>query len=227
MTPRALLLDVGQTLLQTAEPVGATYARIAARHGLDCDPALVQSRFRRAFHDVGAPAGGLRYEGDGRPFWRQVVARSVGSSDPALFEALYAWYRLPAAWRVTPGALPALRRLRGGGLKVALVSDWDVRLRPLLADLGLLGEVDHAAISCEVGVEKPDPRLFLSALEALGVPPTEAVHVGDDPARDARGARLAGCAAWTWGDDVKSFEALEQRLRPSAAAGLRTRPAGR
>jgi phosphoserine phosphatase len=52
-----------------------------------------------------------------------------------------------------------------------------------------------AQISGEAGSGKPDPALFLRALEALGVSPAEAVMVGDTPARDVLGAKRAGIGA--------------------------------
>ena len=51
--------------------------------------------------------------------------------------------------------------------------------------------------SARVGVEKPDPRIFDAALTALGVPPREALFVGDSLPRDMAGARGIGMAhAW-------------------------------
>lgn len=48
--------------------------------------------------------------------------------------------------------------------------------------------------------------IFLKACEFLGVQPEDAVHVGDDRRNDIWGARDAGCDAWLWGSDVKSFK---------------------
>jgi len=213
----ALLLDVGHTLLHPAVPVEETYVAAAAARGLVREAPRVRAAFHDAFAHARPPDGGLRYTGDGRPFWRRVVARALGTTDPEIFEALFQHYARPEAWVLAEGAVPALDALRSAGVLVALVSDWDIRLRPLLRALGLLDHVDHASISCEVGVEKPDPRLFLDACTALGVPPNQALHLGDDPHRDARGARLAGCTAWTWGVDLQSFTELPDRI-----AALRT-----
>ncbi len=207
-----LLLDAGQTLLHPAEPVEETYARVARAHGVRRSPQRIRAAFRLAFEEARPADGGQRYRGDGRAFWREVVARSVGSPAPAIFEELFQHYAHAPAWRVADGAIPTLQRLRAAGIRVALVSDWDTRLRPLLGELHLLEHLDHLAISCEVGFEKPEPRLFLSALEALSVPPSRAVHVGDDLRRDALGARLAGIDSWIWGRDVQDFQAIEARL---------------
>ncbi len=201
----ALLVDVAGTLLAPAEPVASTYARIAAEHGVGVDPAAVKVRFAESF---AAPWEGLRYPGDGRPFWRRVVAAAVGSDDDALFEALYGHFAATDAWRIAPDALAVFDQLRADGVRVALVSDFDARLRPLLVAMGVLSRVDHAAISCEVGAEKPDPTIFHAACAAVGVAPSRALHVGDDAERDVQGARAAGCRALWWGVDLRDFAAL-------------------
>ena len=50
--------------------------------------------------------------------------------------------------------------------------------------MGLDRFVDHFVLSFELGVQKPDPRIFTLALELLGVHASEALMVGDRPARD-------------------------------------------
>jgi putative hydrolase of the HAD superfamily len=56
--------------------------------------------------------------------------------------------------------------------------------------------VDFVVISAEVGVRKPDPRIFEEALRRAGVAAGEAVHVGDLPEEDIEGARRAGLGAF-------------------------------
>src|SRR5690606_20909448 len=98
------------------------------------------------------------------------------------------------------------------GFALALVSNWDVHLRPLAAKLGIDRWFDAMLISAEEQLEKPDPELFLRACARIGVEPAAAVHVGNDPDDDIAGARAAGCAAWLLGRDVTSFEALARQL---------------
>ena len=191
------------------------YARIAGQHGVAIGEDVVRERFMQAF---ARKSPGPRYEGDGGPFWRALVAEVLGSSDEALFQALYTAYAEPAAWRISPGALVAFDRARAAGVRVAVVSDWDTRLRPLLAAMGVLDRIDALVVSCEVGAEKPDPALFLAACRALGVTPGHALHVGDDPDRDVAGARAAGCAAWRIGTEVPSVAAAVERMLDAEAS---------
>ena len=192
---QALSLDAGGTLLRVAAPVALTYADAARALGHAVDPAAVARRLRRAF---ARPWPGRRYVGDGRPFWRALVAEATGVDDPALLEQLYAHYADPAAWIVDPAALTLLEEARRRGLRTALASNWDLRLRPLVAALGLADRFDHLHISAEVGCEKPDPAFFSGLCAAIRVAPSALLHLGDDVGADVRGAEAAGCGALLW-----------------------------
>ena len=206
---RALLIDAAGTLLHLNEPVAAIYARIGRSFGVQRSEAEIQERFSAAMR---AEHRGPRYVGDGRPFWRAVVTRCTGCADPDYFEAVYGAFGAPA-WSLAPGALAVLDTLRAGGIAVGVVSNWDTRLRPILAALGVLARVDAAIISGELGIEKPDPRIFHAACDALSVSPAQAVHLGDSRRADVEGARAAGLLAWHFGTDVESFAQLPGLLR--------------
>lgn len=199
---KAVLLDVGGVLLQPVEPVSATYLRLGAPYGVQAvDFAL----------GFGQAEG--RQLMDGRPFWRQVVGLSTGCWDSAYFESLYLYFAGGKAWRFAPGALQLIARLRERGVKVGIVSNWDTRLRGTLEELGL--EVDGLFCSGELGVEKPDPRIFALACSALGVAPKDALHIGDSLRCDVEGARAAGLQALHFGVELRDFEALAARLIPA------------
>jgi putative hydrolase of the HAD superfamily len=94
-----------------------------------------------------------------------------------------------------PDTAPALRELRARGTTLVVVSNWDCSLRERLGDAGLLELVDGVVSSAEVGAAKPDPAPFRRALELAGVPPADALHVGDSLEGDLAGARAAGVPA--------------------------------
>jgi REG-2-like HAD superfamily hydrolase len=205
----ALLLDAAGTLLHPAVPVAQTYARIAGEHGIAVTPAEVGQRFS----GIMKRAAPLRHDSpDWRPFWQMVVEHCTGSDDPELLDALIQYFRLPASWTVAEGAASCCMQVRARGMKVAVVSNWDLHLRPLLVDLGASAWLDAIVVSAEQQLEKPDPRIFLRACERLGVEPGAAVHVGNDPDEDIAGATAAGCAALLLGRDVASFDALACHL---------------
>ena len=90
--------------------------------------------------------------------------------------------------------VPTLQHLRDSGFKLAIVSNWDTPLDPLLERLGIVDYFDVIVASHDVRVksEKPDPHIFNYALTAVGVAVEEAVHVGDTYEADIIGARNVG-----------------------------------
>ncbi|MFF8730572.1 HAD family hydrolase [Streptomyces sp. NPDC015171] len=120
------------------------------------------------------------------------LSRRVPLPDPGLYDALYERHMTPAAWSPYPDAAEVLRTLRDRGIGVAVVSNigWD--LRPVFRAHGLDAYVDAYVLSYEHGVQKPDPRLFSVACEALGADPRQVLMVGDNKEADG-GAAALGC----------------------------------
>ncbi|MGW0498903.1 HAD family hydrolase [Streptomyces sp. NPDC003007] len=120
------------------------------------------------------------------------LSRQVPLPDPALHDALYDRHMTPAAWAPYPDAVEVLRTLRERGVPVGVVSNigWD--LRPVFRAHGLDPYVDVYVLSYEHGIQKPDPRLFATACEALGADPRKTLMVGDDRRADG-GAAALGC----------------------------------
>ncbi len=108
------------------------------------------------------------------------------------FEELYADFGSARAWAPFEDAVPALEALRARGLRLAVVSNWDSRLRNILEAHRLRPHFDAVVISAEVGWRKPHPAIFHRALELLGAEPGEVLHVGDSVGDDVDGARGAG-----------------------------------
>ena len=205
----ALLLDAAGTLLAPAEPVAATYAREAAAYGCSLSVAQIGARL---VEEMGRAAPLRRASPDWRPYWERVVAHSTGVGDPALVDALVEHFRRGEAWRVAAGATELCTQLRERGLGLAIVSNWDNNLRPLLGQLGVEGWVDEIVVSGEEGIEKPNPEIFHRACARLGVEPARALHVGDSRRADVEGARGAGCQALWFGHEVEDFPALGRLL---------------
>ncbi|MES5824085.1 HAD-IA family hydrolase [Streptomyces sp. RG80] len=120
------------------------------------------------------------------------LSRQVPLPDPRLHDRLYDRHRSPAAWQPYPDAAEVLRTLRERGIGVGVVSNigWD--LRNVFREHGLDPYVDAYVLSYEHGVQKPDPKLFATACEALGADPHRTLMVGDDRRADG-GAAVLGC----------------------------------
>jgi len=204
---RAVLFDAAGTLIETREPVGKIYARHGRQHGIEISAWRLGDAFARVF-EAASPAvfpGLSEAERTGceRAWWRDRVRETFCAADsaqrPGDFEALFAglWHHFSHsdAWSVRPGAVETLTRLRDGGLRTGVVSNFDGRLSGILDGLGLLSLLDTVVLPADAGAAKPDRRIFVTALERLGVRPEESVFVGDDAQRDIAGARAAGLHA--------------------------------
>ncbi len=204
---RAVLFDATGTLLAPADPVGETYARVAARHGAPLPAWRLGDAFARIHASSpppvfpGTPTAELPARE--RAWWRAVVRGTLRAADgtarvddfEAFFDELFRFYAGAGAWRQLPGARQALTALRKRGLRTAVVSNFDGRLRGILDGLGLSPLLDAVVLPSDAGAAKPDPAIFLCALEALACAPGEAVFVGDDAHRDLAAARSLGIAA--------------------------------
>jgi phosphoglycolate phosphatase len=182
---RAVLLDLDGTLLDTAPDLLGAMDATLAEAGF---PAL-------------APGRALEFIGKGiEHLVRSSVAASLGRTPDALefqrawsvFERHYAAYNGRSSSRY-PGVIEGLMRLKSDGLRLACVTNKAVAFTRPLLEKTRLAPFFEAVVTPEVaGSKKPDPGPFLTACRLLGVPPGEAVVVGDS-INDSQGARAAGC----------------------------------
>ena len=207
--PRAVLFDAAGTLIELAEPLGETYARIARAHGVELPAWRLQDAFRRvlrAAEPICLP--GLAPEelaARERDAWRRIVHQTFRAADSAAAsklrepqacaDALCDHYAAGRAWRLRPGALEGLDALRGAGFRLAVVSNFDGRLRGILGALDVAPRLDAVLLPSDLGAAKPAARAFRAALERLGVTAERAAFVGDDPERDLAAAEAAGLVA--------------------------------
>ena len=193
---RAVLLDALGTLLRLEDPVPPLREQLAARCGLDVDQETVgaalaaEIAYYRAHNLEGRDLAALA---DLRRRCALVLRDALGPAarETRIDDVLAA---LLAALRFTPypDVLPALERMRTAGLRLVVVSNWDVSLHDRLAETGIAERVNGVVASAEVGEAKPASEIFARALVLAGVPADEALHVGDSPDEDVGGARAAG-----------------------------------
>ena len=187
MTTRAIFLDALGTLVDLEPP----WVHLAEALDVDVDDTLINAvRKEMAFYKEHSHEGhdaesveALRRRCADILSWelnREVPVQTM--MDSIRFQAY-------------PDAAPALEQLRGLGLRLICVSNWDSSLREVLERCDLRDAVDGVVSSAEAGSRKPDPQIFSQALAIADCSAEEAMHVGDTAEEDIEGAAAAGIAA--------------------------------
>lgn len=198
---RAVFFDVGGTLLRADPPVAEVFAQVASELGHEVTVRDVEPHMAdfEAYYE-------REYLRDG-DFWcsheRAVQiwldmytllchACGFGEDAPRVSQAVYDAYLDAARWSLYDDVETCLKGLKRRGFRLAVISNWDASLQNLLRGLSLLPYFDLVISSAEVGCRKPSAAIFDIALERMGVPAAQAVHVGDLPEADGDGACGAG-----------------------------------
>jgi putative hydrolase of the HAD superfamily len=199
----AVTLDLTGTLIH-APRLGEIYSQVLARHGVEVEPQRAAGLVGEVWRELDCAAHPARERFGAHPegargWWRRLLERfceRLGEPDPGPFAAaeLFESFARGDSWEVYSEVPEALTELRRMGLALGLISNWDERLPRLLVGLDL-PSFDTVVYSQEVGVEKPHRRIFVAALERLGLPPAQTLHVGDSRRRDIEGARAVGMHA--------------------------------
>ncbi len=184
--PDAILFDAGGTLV-LQDPVALS--RLLG-HPVDSETA-----FEAHYRAMDAFAR-LRMAGEDRnwAWWQAHYFGGIGLAEPELGSRLTNnGYGLWTS--AIEGTIDAVRELKEMGLRLAVVSNSDGSVRESLSRAGFDGLFEFVLDSHEVGLSKPDPAIFVHALERLGVDPSGAWYVGDSIYHDVGGAIGAGLAA--------------------------------
>lgn len=199
MNKRVLFLDAGETLFTGRQTRDQVYANCFREGGVEVEDD-VMALWRAEEHGQMPEVfeGHLRYsEGWFFEFVRRLLRRAKSEADvEALRSRLASHFSRPEAFIVHEDTFPALDALTEMGMRLAVVSNWSDRLTPVLDGLRLTPYFEQVFISAVVGYSKPDTRLFLHAAQAMGVAPSETIHVGDDEANDWLAAKATGIEAY-------------------------------
>jgi len=199
---RAVTFDFGQTL---AELDHEFLMRRAHSFGAELDPVASHAATVSAWHAYGA----AKSLGHARAWQAMMLEILRGgnvhkiraeAADPTYAEkiAQLLWDAQPThnLWRKPiAGMFELCAELTEKRVPIGIISNSEGHLAELVEELGYRALFAAIIDSGKVGVDKPNPRIFELAAEALGVPLTEIVHVGDAWEADVLGARAAGARA--------------------------------
>ncbi len=192
----AVLVDFGDTLFHRQGGHRAV-VEAARRLGVEVDDNEARSCWNAIQTAARTPdelaKGRDLGSGAHREAWISLY-RAADAIAPGMAELLYDREIDPTGWVAFTDARWALESLRSAGVGLAVVSDTGFDIRPIFEQAGLLPLIGSFVLSFEHGEAKPAPRLFLTACAELGVAPSRAVMVGDNPLTDG-GSVGAGIAS--------------------------------
>jgi putative hydrolase of the HAD superfamily len=192
---KTVFLDAGGVLLF---PNWTKVSEALARHGVTVEPDALRAAEPHAKHtlDRGATVATTTDAARGWLFFDLILKEAgvpLSDATAAALEELNDYHRTHNLWEFVPdNVVPALEALRRRKLSLTVVSNANGTLCAHMERLGLARLVDCVLDSCDLGVEKPDPRLFEIALERSGAVRDSTIHVGDLYGVDVLGARAAG-----------------------------------
>jgi putative hydrolase of the HAD superfamily len=194
----AVLFDAGNTLVYVD---AGRLTDILRRAGADTDEERIRRaeiRARRRLHEVIADG----HVGTEPEVWRAYFAdlfRASGVPPEGMEQAgrgLRDAHANDHLWTyVIPGTARALGALSDHGYRLAVISNADGRVESLLEAVGLRSHFEFVLDSDVVGMEKPDPRIFLDGARRMGIEPHQCLYVGDLYPVDYQGATGAGMQA--------------------------------
>jgi putative hydrolase of the HAD superfamily len=198
VTPRQLLLDYAQVISspQTADDI----AGLATLAGLPADEFTRRYWAHRAPYDRG---------GSALAYWSEVL----GLAPTAARLSRLVEYDTRSWLRLDPDVLTVLDGFHRAGIAVSLLSNLPRELAAAVAGLPALARFRQLLFSFELGLVKPDPRIFTAAAVRLDAVPDEVVFVDDRP-ENVRAATTVGMHAVTYTGTADCLARLHPCLRP-------------
>jgi HAD superfamily hydrolase (TIGR01549 family) len=195
-TPRGVLFDVDFTLCRPGPELSAErYARVAARHGIELDPARYDDAREAAALNLKRHPELLHDDTIWHRFTEEIFVGMGGPEGiaPECATEIEQGWEVSENFELFEDVLPVLEELRKAELRLGLVSNGIRDLNEFVAHHRL--DVDAIVGSRAHGYVKPHPTIFQAALQQLGVAPADAVMVGDSLEEDIEGARALGMRA--------------------------------
>jgi putative hydrolase of the HAD superfamily len=194
---RAVFFDAVGTLIHVWPSAAEVYHTVGRRFGSCLTRDVIAARFRCAFlreDERDRAAGWKTSEARERERWQRIVGSVLNdvADVEGCFRELWEHFGRAEAWRCEPGLEAVLGELTERGLALGVVSNFDSRLRRVLAGLTPLRSLWRLVISAEVGWRKPAGAFFANLRKVTGWSCEQILVVGDDPINDAEGARAAG-----------------------------------
>lgn len=217
---KVIIFDAVGTVIKPRPAAWEVYTTIARKHGGPVpDHESLRRRFVAAFlaeEEADRLAEWRTDEARERQRWHRIVRTCLAEIEQSdtCFADLFAHFATSAGWGLVDGVTDVLDTISRRGLTIGIGSNFDSRLRAVVAGMPELARVvamEHLFISSEIGWRKPSKAFFDAIISRLKVRPEEILFVGDDRDNDYDGARAAGLQAVLL-DPTKTFPKVPERI---------------
>ena len=203
---RGIVFDLHFTLIHFNPGRGILYQKICHKYGIEVSPKKIDVAFASGWRDysnkeLAAELSKHTTERKMEAWWlkfHQKLFQRLEVTDAGAIKKIHQEisrhvYNNPKIHKLYPDTLRILPFLKEQGIKLGLITNAHTSMMQVIKIMGLDQYFDYIAISCVLGISKPDPKIFTLTAKKLGLPPKDILFVGDSYHTDVIGAYKAGC----------------------------------
>lgn len=197
---KLVTFDITNTLLNFRMPPWQYYTVVAKEYGFQGKDDALKDKVKRNTKYLWE-----KYPNFGKSsilweeWWTRLVEMSIKDHMPVctdlrgIARKIIDDYRSAKCWRIAEGGDMLIEHLKKSGITVGVISNFDPRLYEILKCIKWDKKFDFILASYDIDYIKPDKKIFKCALDKCqGAKPSQALHIGDDVAKDYEGAQAAG-----------------------------------
>ena len=205
---KAIIFDLHYTILRLSPSRGVIYQRIFKKHGFNAHPREIKKVFsdiwnRYGDNKISEDSKKHHKEKDIEEWWfdfhfRMLKKLGLKNKDVARMinrDISNQFYSNHQIHKMYDDAKKILPFLKGQGIKLILATNGYKSTKSVIKHFGLNKYFDHILISCDIGISKPNPKLYQFISKRLSLKPKEILCIGDSYPTDIIGARMSGCGA--------------------------------
>lgn len=205
---KAVIFDLHYTILRPVPSRGVMYQRIFKQHGFNARPREI----KKVFSEVWSKYGNDKISEDSKNHYKEKnieewwfnfhlkMLKKLGLQNKKIAEIInqdisnhfFTNYRIHRMYDDAKRILPFLKKQK---VKLALATNGYKSTKKIIEYFKLDQYFDYVAISCEVGISKPNPELYHHISSKLSLEPKEILCIGDSYPTDIVGAKKAGCGS--------------------------------
>ncbi len=205
---KAVIFDLHYTILRPFSSRGVMYQRIFKKHGFNAHPREIKKVFSAVWNEYGDNKISEDFknhynEKDIEEWWFSFhfkMLKRLGLKNKNVAEVINRdisnqFYGNPQIHRMYDDAKKILPFLKKHKIKLALATNGYKSTNQIIKHFRLNRYFDYVSVSCDVGISKPNPKLYHLIVKRLSLKPEEILCVGDSYPTDIIGAKKAGCGA--------------------------------